>query len=215
MRRSTSNPLMPAALHRARQKCLACAGFFSPLSPSCTQSMVKPSAEDIPHQVAEFYVVVDDQNSFHYPTIVHHRKGRRSKNVKPQMSTATAWMAVTTWNFYKTLLWLTDSLPLFPTRPCSYEELHKVPGARESVVRNQEFTHESIRFRLLIATGSSDAGSRAWPSLRPATDARHPSHSCPRRLGMGRGIWDLRQIANPDDEQKAQMKTIMQKDMHR
>ena len=48
------------------QQVLARVAFFRPLSPSCTHSVVKPSARKIlAHQVAELHIVVDNQNSFH------------------------------------------------------------------------------------------------------------------------------------------------------
>src|ERR1017187_5068451 len=109
--------------------------------------------------------------------------------------------------FYKTFPCLTVFLPPFPPGPCSYQCAHSPGHPGES----WESHMKSIRFRLLIAAMAVLLGSAIARSQTADAPPPPPMHG--HGFGMqGHGMGFFAKSLNLTDEQKAQMKTVMQKE---
>src|SRR5271169_3906364 len=129
--RSTSNPLIPGSMtsSTARRYSPAVA-FFSPLSPSCTHSTVKPSARRYsPTRWQSSTSSSITRIRSIAAIIVHLWVKIRSKELSNRVGTLVAGIET----FDKTLLWLTVFLPLFPPEACSYQCTHSPGTSRRTL----------------------------------------------------------------------------------
>src|SRR4029077_2732415 len=108
---------------------------------------------------------------------------------------------------YKTLLRLTDFLPLFSANSC-FHHCTQCPGYPDQ----EELPMKSIRSRFLIACLAVALGSVIAKSQTSDSTPTPPAHRHGMGMGMDGHLHFLAAKLNLTDDQKTQMKAIMEKE---
>src|SRR5215469_8277634 len=237
--RSTSNPLIPGSMTSSTASTYSPAVAFSkPLSPSCTDSVTKPSARKysptrwqsstsssitrIRSIAVTFCLMSRTHRSKELSNLVQtllpvtsfKKSGFSKKEKKHRSFPALSLRTCESSRFptsvppplrYKTLLCVTDSLPQFASPPCSH-----LCTQRPGPAGHRGICMKSFRFRLFAAAlavlmGAAIAKSQTADA--PPVRAMHAPG-----FGIGGHMEFLAKKLNLSDEQKSQMKAIVEKE---